>query len=210
VKLMQRLATSSLVLLLGACSSNLPPDCCIERVDLSGGGGQDFSVPSNDFAFPQPDFGINDLAFPQPDFGQGGDFGHHHHHDLGFPGEDFAFPTFDFAQPPGVDLSPPPVQDFATRPDLGGSVVACETCLQASCSTDVSACQADASCVTTLSCVIANGCFTFAGGSSSFGNCVDSCVFSQSLTVQQTVAVLGEIGALSSCDGSCVDTCGGN
>jgi hypothetical protein len=209
---MQCLATSSLVLLLGACSSNLAGS-----YDLSHEQGRDLASSMNDFAFPQPDFGIDDLAFPQPDFGQGGDFGHHHHHDFGFPGEDLAFPTndfaqhhVDFAQPPGVDLSPPPVQDFATAPDLGGTIVACETCLQASCSSDVSACQADPNCVTTLSCVVADGCFTFASGSSSFGNCVDSCVLSQSLTLQQTVAVLGEVGALASCAGSCVDSCGGN
>jgi hypothetical protein len=211
---MQRFALASVALALGslgACTSGV----CNSNDCQGDFGGYDLSQGGQDFSFQQPDLGfIDDLAFPQPDFGNGPDFGHHHHHDFGFT-SDFGFPSFDFGQP-GVDLSQrvdlaqPPVQDLATAPDLGGTVLACETCLNASCSSDVSACEADPNCVTTLSCVVGSGCFTFAGGSSSFGSCVDSCVLAQSLTLPQTVAVLGEIGALSACAGSCVDTCGGH
>ncbi len=109
MKLMQCLATSSLVLLLGACSSSLAGSYDLSHQEPPP--GQDFAISTYDFAQQR-----DDLAFPQPDFGQGGDFGHHHHHDFGFPGEDLAFPVNDFAQQ-GVDLSQQHV-DFAQPPGV--------------------------------------------------------------------------------------------
>jgi hypothetical protein len=144
-----------------------------------------------------------DLAFPYPDFG-GPDFGNHHHHDMGpdlSQVPDLAQPVPDLAQPV-PDLAQP-------APDMR-SVQACTTCLSTSCSSQVDVCQADPNCARALSCVVSDGCFTFAGGSDSFASCVNGCVATEQLTLAQTVAVLNEVGALSSCTQDCVDVCGGN